>query len=123
MKHFLGAAFRDIALFGGQGIEGRRVGGFAPQPFGHIFLTHFAPRRGDAGLAEIFLGENVAGDLRPSRRHLNIVTLEHHRPVRVADFAAGRGEGDSRVGIPTGSGESARDFHTLAPKSKILGDP
>ena len=71
MKHFL-AAFRDIALFGGQGIEGRRVGGFAPQPFGHIFLTHFAPRRGDAGLAEIFLGENVAGDLRPSRRHLII---------------------------------------------------
>jgi hypothetical protein len=40
---------------------------------------------GNAGLAEIFLGQDIGSNLAPPGRHFHIVHFEYHFPARVAD--------------------------------------
>src|SRR5581483_878113 len=44
------------------------------------------PDLGHAGFTEIFLRQNIDGQLRPPFRNLDVVQLEDRGPVRVADF-------------------------------------
>ena len=106
--------------FSGSARERVLVGDRAPQERGDgLFLDLLQPR-GDAGLAEIFLRQHVGRDLRPERRHLDVVRLEHHRAVGVADLGRGQPEFDLRVGRLTVLGEMPFDPHSLplwAPKA------
>ena len=81
----------------GKRVERLAIGFVAPQPRRHVVLRHgLAPRR-NAGLAEIFLRQNVDRHLRPGRRSLNVVALEYHRSVGVANFADGRAKRDAVI--------------------------
>ena len=107
----------DVALLLGQRRERLLVGDRAPQERGDGILFDLLQAGGDAGLAEIFLRQHVGGDLRPEFRHLDIVELEHHRAVRIADLAGGQPELDVRVGRLSVLGVAPFDPHvSLAPK-------
>jgi hypothetical protein len=73
------------------------IGSGAPQPGGDVLLADGPELLGHAGLAEILLGQDVTGDLRPPGGHLDVIELEDERPVRVADFARGFAELDRLV--------------------------
>src|SRR5262249_35186269 len=66
---------------------------------------------------EIFLRQHVGGDLRPGGRHLDIVGMEHHRAVRVADLARGQAELDLRIRRLTLFGVAPLNSHLSAPSS------
>ena len=93
------------------GAGGVRVGHAAPQPFGNVGLGHALAPGGDAGLAEVFLGEHVAGDLRPVGRDLDALLREHRRAVGIADLARGRAVGDLLAGRSVVRRKVARDAH------------
>src|SRR5690606_17566404 len=62
---------------------------------------------GDTGLAEIFLRQDVGRHLRPARRYLHVLELEHDRAIRIADLAGRGSEFDPgkrarfSLGVPT----------------------
>ena len=95
MEHLLGRALalarlvvcRVGALFG------LRVRRTPPQPFRHVRLGHRLALRCDAGFAEVLLGKDIAGDLRPAGRDLHVLLREHRRAVGIADLARGRAVG------------------------------
>ena len=76
------------------------------------FLDLLEPCR-HAGLAEIFLRQDVGGDLRPEARHLDVVGVKHHRAVGIANLARGQPESDIRVGRLSCLGEAPLDPHRL----------
>ena len=113
VEYLLARGLADEALLLGQVIKGRFVGDAAPQPGRDgLFLDLLEPRR-HAGLAEIFLRQHVGGDLRPRRRHLDIVGMEDDRAVRVADLARGEAETDIRVGRSSLYGVAPLNPHLL----------
>ena len=94
-----------------------RLGRAPGQPVGDIlfrdgfeigFVRH-------AGLAEVFLGQDVDGDLGPVFRRLHPVVAEHDGAVRIADLARRLPEGDAVIGIPAFDRELAPDFHRHLP--------
>src|SRR5262249_50447632 len=88
-----------------------RVGDRAPEEGGDgLFLDLLQPGR-DARLAEVLLGENVGSDLRPERRHLNVIRPENDGAVRVANLAGGQPEFDLRVGRLAVLGVAPIDLH------------
>ena len=87
-----------LRSFSGSSCERLLVGDRAPQPGRDGLLLDLLQARGHAGLAEILLRQHVGGDLRPERRHLDVVGAEHHRAVGIADLARGQPELDVRVG-------------------------
>ena len=101
VKHLLGRTLALVRLIvgrircvrGARALFGLRVRRAPPQPLRHAVLGHrFAPGC-NAGLAEVFLGKDIAGDLRPAGRDLDVLLREHHRAVGVADLARGRAVG------------------------------
>ena len=62
----LAGMLADVALLLGQLGEGGLVGDRAPQAGGDVVLLDLLQARGHAGLAEIFLREDVGGDLAPA---------------------------------------------------------
>ena len=121
VEHLAGAGFAAVALGLGQCGQTRGIGAAPPQPGRNpVFLDRRQPRR-DPGLAEIFLGEDVAGDLAPFGRHLDPLGLEHDRAVGVADLAGRVPEPNRCVGILTCRGKPPRDMHSSSPRN--LGLP
>ena len=113
VEDLFGGNFGCVSLVFRQIGEGFRIGDRSPEEGGNaVFLDALQPGR-HAGLAEIFLGENVAGDLAPLRRGLDVFEREHHRTVRVADFALRGPELDGGVGRLVRRGVSPLDFHFL----------
>ena len=111
-----------IALLLGQRGERVLVGDRAPQERGDGILLDLLQARRDAGLAEILLRQDVGGDLRPEFRHLDVVGLEHHRAVRIADLAGGQAERDVRVGRLAVLGVAPFNPHVfLAPNCRTVG--
>src|SRR5690606_16207217 len=107
-------ALRAEAVFRAQRLKRIGVRHVPPQEFRYAFLRHGFQHRGHARLAEIFLGEHVAGDLAPLRRDLNVLQVEDDRPVGIADFARRRAEGKTFVRRLTLDCEATLDTH-LAP--------
>src|SRR5690606_9965054 len=98
------------------------VGDGTPQELGHaLFLDALQPRR-HPGLAEVFLGDHVRGDLAPALGHLDRIVAEHDRAVGVADLAGGGGKGKRAVSPALGRGAAPSDPHALtAPRHPALG--
>ena len=65
-------------------------------------------RLGNAGFAEIFLGQYICSNLTPPRRHFHIVHLEHHFPAGVADHGGPEVVCELIEDAGTGPGETAR---------------
>jgi hypothetical protein len=98
VEHLLGAELADIALaFGEQG-QRLGVGHRAPQPGRHGLFLDLLQARGDAGLAEVLLRQDVGGDLRPELGHFDIFEPEHDRTVGVADLGCRQSEINPRIG-------------------------
>ena len=120
MEHLLGRALalarlvvcRVGALFG------LRVRRAPPQPLRHVRLGHRLAPRCDAGLAEVFLGEDIAGDLRPAGRDLDVLLREHHRAVGIADLARGRAVGHLLAGRSVVRRIMALDAHGASKAAK-----
>ena len=115
VEHLPRVGLGDVALGLGQLGERGLVGHRAPQEGGDVVLLDLLQPHRHAGLAEIFLGEDVGRDLGELRRHVDVVEPEHDRAVRVADLRKRLAELDLRIGRLTGLGETAFDAHLLFP--------
>ncbi len=116
VEDLAGAGLAAPAGVFGKRRQGQFVGAAPPQPLRHAVLRHPRQRRRDAGLAKIFLRQDVGRDLAPFRRHLDALGLEHDRAVRVADLAGRGAEPHCGVGILAGCGKATRDMHSSPPK-------
>ena len=67
------------------------------------------------GLAEVLLGEDVGGHLRPVRGDLDVLEPEDGGPVRVADLGGALVECDTGVGAMPHARESAGNLHRAPP--------
>ena len=113
LEHLLRRLLADAALLLRQRRQRRLVGNRAPQPGGNgLFLDLLEPR-GHAGLAEVLLRQHVGGDLRPVLGNFDVVGVEHHRAVGIADLARGEPERDVRVGGLSCLGVTPLDPHSL----------
>ena len=118
LRRHLGAEALGLRKLG----EGRIVGDVAPQERGNVILLDLAQARRHAGLAEVFLGDDVGGDLAPRRRDLDAVEGEHHGAVGIADLALRRAKFDSRVRRLTGGRETAFEAHS-GPRRCTVSSP
>src|SRR5690606_8697899 len=105
------------ATFGGL-LRRLLVGHRAPRPGGYGVLLDLLQGAGDAGLAEIFLGDDVGRHLAPGSGDVDILELEHHRAVRVSNLAGGRTEVDAGKGTLVGFGVAAFDAHSNSPQMR-----
>ena len=108
----LGAVALVFRQFGKGGLVGHRT----PQEGGDGILLDLLQAGGHAGLAEIFLGENVARDLAELHRYVDVVEPEDDRAVRVLDLGKRLAEFDVRIGRPALLGVMTFDAHALVPK-------
>ena len=60
----------------------------------------------DATLAEVFLGQDIARDLAPAGRHLDLFGLENQGAIGIADLTRGDAELDLFVNIFARFGEA-----------------
>ncbi len=122
IEHLLGGGLADIAFLLGQRGERILVGDRAPQERGNGILFDLLQAGRDTGLAEIFLRKDVGSNLRPEFGHLDIVGLEHHRAVRIADLAGGEAKRDVRIGRLSILGVAPLNLHMfLAPNCRTVG--
>jgi hypothetical protein len=98
VEHLLGGELADIALGFGQRGQGLGVRHRTPQPGRHGLFLDLLQASGDAGFAEVLLGEHVGGDLRPEFGHLDIFEAEYHRAVGIADLRCRQSEINPCVG-------------------------
>ena len=97
VEHLLAGLFADETFGLGQRLRAPSRRQRAPQPGRDgLFLDLFQAGR-DAGLAEIFLRQHVGGDLRPLLRNFDILGVENHRTIRIADFTRREAESDVRI--------------------------
>ena len=87
------------------------VGDAAPQPGRHAVFFDLLQAGRNAGLAEIFLRQHVAGDLAPARRDIDVFQTEHDGTVGIANLTGGLPEFDSGVRGLSFDSETAFDAH------------
>ncbi len=80
-----------------QGFQPRCVGFVRPQPGRHIVFFHGAQFGRHPGFPEIFLRDDVAGNLAPVCGNRNVSKLEHGAAVGILDLTRHRAEFDSVV--------------------------
>ncbi len=95
----------------------------APQPFRHAFLGDRLELRGDAGLAEILLRQNVGRDLAPRRGDFHIRLAEHNRTVWVSDLARSVAEFDAFIGGAALGSELTTNTHCYLPRRSLVLGP
>ena len=104
-------------------LGGRLTDGFGagvrfrtPQEFRNPVFRNATQLRRHAGLAEVFLCNDVAGHLGPGLRHFHLIEPKDDLTVGIADFGYCRHEIDPGVGVLPCRGEFAFDLHgCLAP--------
>ncbi len=113
VENLTGAGLAAKARVLGQMRQRLLVGDRAPQEFRYaLFLDALEPH-GHPGLAEIFLGNDVRGDLAPPLRHLDRLVAEDDLAVGITNLAGGGGKGKRAVSPALGRGEAPFDPHTL----------
>ncbi len=113
VKNLAGSAFLAETLGLGQFGQRRLVRLLAPQPGRHIRLLHRLQRGRHPGAAEIFLRQHIGGHLRPAGGHFQFVEPEHHRAIRIADFAGGEAEFDPVISRGALIGEMPLNAHPV----------
>src|SRR5690606_14689962 len=90
-----------------------------PQPRWHAILFDLLQPCRDAGLAEVFLRENVGCDLAPVRGHIETLERKNDRAVGILDLGGGAAEGDRSVRRNAGLREAPRNLHSRKPPRSI----
>ncbi len=103
--------FRAIALVFGQFLQRLLIGDRTPQEGRNVIFLNLLQTRGNAGLAEILLRQNVGRDLGELRGNVDIGQTEHDGSVRVLDFAHRLAEFDLRIGGLAGLRKTTFDAH------------
>ena len=121
VEHLHGTALAGQTLGGGQLRQGRLVGHPPAQPLGHALFGHRPQPGRDTGFTEIFLRQDIHGHLRPGRRHLDALELEHDRAVRVADLARRLPKRHGRIRRIPGPRETTLDakWHVSPPRWRL----
>ena len=88
--------------------------------YGTPVLLDRGETRRHAGLAEVFLGEDVAGDLAPLGRHLEFSAEKTTEPSGLRISLETERKCDGLVGVPPFRGETTRDLHRF-PRHYICG--
>ena len=114
IKHLRGGHFRNKTLFFRQQRQRRLIGNRTPEEGRHVVFFNALQLRWHPGFAEIFLRQNVGGNLAPHLRHINAIKAEHHRPIRITDFALGFTESNAGVRRLPRLGIKPIDFHVLS---------
>jgi len=84
-----------------------------PQEGRHAFFRHRLQNRRDTCLAEIFLGEDIASDLRPVCRNFHLIETKHDRAIRIADLARRGTEGNPLISRLSCHCEATLDTHLV----------
>src|SRR4029079_597469 len=87
----------------------------APQPGGDLRFLDALEAYGHAGLAEVFLGQDVGGHRAPVLGYGEVLALEYDWAVRILDLGGGAAEGDFLVRRFARRREAPLDLHGLAP--------
>ena len=106
-----GVGLGAVALGFRQPGERGLVGDGAPQEGGDVVLLDTLQAGGHAGLAEIFLRQDVGRDLGELRRHVDVGQPEDDRAVRIPDLAHRLAELDLRIGAAAFPGELPFNAH------------
>ncbi len=96
----------------GRSCHGGNVGFRAPQPGRNCVFLDLLQARGNTGLAEIFLRQNIGRNLRKLRGNINVRQTKHDRAIGILDLADGLAELNLRIGRLTGLGETTFDLHS-----------
>ena len=110
-----------VTLGFGQLFQGFLIGNRTPQEGRNIVFLDLLQHLRHAGLAEIFLRQNIRGDLRKLRGNVDIRQTEHDGSIRVLDFTDGLAEFDFRVRRLAGLREAAFNAHGFL--SSSIGRP
>src|SRR5690606_4162033 len=121
IKDLAAVHFGAIALILRQLGQRFLVGDGTPQPGRHRIFFDLLEDLGDAGLAEVFLRNDVGRNLRPGCRHGNVFQLEHYRSIRIADFAGRGAELERGVAVRVGSGKPAFYAHGVVSADLSVG--
>ena len=120
VENLAGVGLAAVALILGQCRHRRGISHAPPQPRRNsVFLDRRQARR-HPGFAEIFLGNDVAGDLAPFGRHLDSLGLEDDRAIGIANLAGRIPKRNRPIGILTCRGKAPRDMHSFPPKPSLL---
>ncbi|MNV19016.1 hypothetical protein D3C71_1098590 [compost metagenome] len=92
------------------------IGNGAPQEGRNVVFLDLLQELRHAGLAEIFLRQNVGGNLGKLRGNVDVSQTEHDRSIRVLDFTDGLAEVDFRVRRLAGLREAAFNAHGFCPR-------
>ena len=114
----LGAETLVLGQFGEFGFIRHR----APQEGRNVVFLNLLQMLRHAGLAEIFLRQNVGCHLAERFWHIDVFKAENDRAVRIADFAGGRLKIYPGIGRNAGFGEKTLDPHdtTALKKYRLL---
>ncbi len=115
VEDLTGRGLADLAAFLRDALQRVLVGDLAPQPARDgVFLDRLQDGR-NAGLAEILLRQDIAGDLAPIGRDIDVGELENDRAVGIANLAGGFAEFDAVVGVPSFSRKASLNPHLSNP--------
>ena len=103
--------FGAESLVFGNTCEGVLVGDRTPEPGGNVVLLHALEARRDAGLAEIFLRQDVGRDLAELRGDIDSFQAEDDRAVGIADLARRLAELDRVICAFASFGVAAFELH------------
>ncbi len=92
------------------------IGNGAPQEGRNVVFLDLLQELRHASLAEIFLRQNVGGNLGKLRGNVDVSQTEHDRSIRVLDFTDGLAEVDFRVRRLAGLREAAFNAHGFCPR-------
>ena len=110
-EHLAAVALAEVALVFGQFRQSVAVGFAALQPLGHAILGDAAGEGGYAGLAEVLLGHDVSGYLRPTIRHHDVFLQEHYGTIGISDLRASGHKVKLLVRVLRHRGEPSRNCH------------
>ena len=121
VEHVRGRTFRSVALVLGESGQRRLVRDRPPQEGGDVVFLDLLQACGNAGLAKIFLRDDVRRDLAPCRGHVDVILQENHRAVRVADLALALAKVDVCIGALACRRVLSLDAHLIFPESQGAG--
>src|SRR4029077_16885911 len=83
----------------------------ALQPVGHAFLRNVLGLRRHARAAEVFLSQNIDGDLRPGAGHHHVFHLEDDGSIRIGNARGARDKVEAGERVLSRDGIAPRDLH------------
>ena len=120
VKNLAGVGFAAVTFFLREFGERCLVRHGAPQPRGNLGFFRLLQAAGDAGLAEVFLRQNIGGDLTEVLGDIEAVKAEDNGAVGILDFRNRPAEGNSGVRRLASRRKAPRDLHELSAPGMVF---